>query len=83
MAFGKPTIIADEVGPDTESLIHNETGFRYVKGDVNDLVDKVRISLMGSDSVKAITKNAQSEIRERFSIDHMVAKIHQCIIAAV
>ena len=38
MAFGIPTLIADELGSDTEKLIHNQTGWRYPKGDINRLV---------------------------------------------
>ena len=38
MAFGIPTLIADELGSDTEILIHNQTGWRYPKGDINRLV---------------------------------------------
>jgi len=83
MAFGKPTIIADEPGPDTESLVDNETGFRYQKGNLDDLVNRTRDALSDSDVVRTVTANARKIIQEQFSMDHMVSKIHQCALAAI
>jgi len=83
MAFGKPTIIADEPGADTESLIDNDTGFRFRKGNVAELVDKVNFALSDDPAVRQIGKKAQAVIRQRFSISSMVSKIHTAILTAI
>lgn len=83
MALGKPTIIADERGPDTEPLVDRETGFRFEKGNLEDLVRSVAMALSDDPIVHEVCMNAQSLMQSRYSINHMVLKIHQCVLMAL
>jgi len=78
MAFGKPTIISDEIGPDTDSLVDRQTGFGYQKGNQDDLVEEVKLALSNDRLVEKVTVDAQSIIRQHYSIDHMVSQIRSC-----
>jgi glycosyltransferase involved in cell wall biosynthesis len=82
MAFGTPTVIADEVGPDAEIVQHGITGWRYKKGSIDGLVDAIRTVLGDSESRVRITDRAREFMRTEATIEHMADVCHECILAA-
>lgn len=83
MAFGRPTVIADERGPDTEALVHGETGFRYPRGDIRGLAAAVALALSGDPAVSEVSARAREKMRGEHSIGHMVEVIHRCLTQAL
>lgn len=83
MAFGKPTVIADQIGPDTELLVDGETGWRYPEGDREALVATVRRALADDAECRRITDQARCLVRDRVNIDNMVQSVDACIRAAL
>jgi len=79
MAFGKPTIIADEEGSDTEILEHGRTGWRYPQGDGAALVAVVREIFANPDATHTITERARARMRDDVNIESMVNVIDRCI----
>jgi len=83
LAFGKPTIIADEFGADSEILRHHETGWRYPRGDLNALVDAVDEVRRNEERRNRITANARRLMREQVTVENMVSSIDQTICDAL
>jgi len=79
MAFGKPTIIADEYGADAEIIQHGVTGWRFVRGDLEDMVGAVGHVLSNPDEVRKVTASARTLMRETVTIENMVANIDKAI----
>jgi glycosyltransferase involved in cell wall biosynthesis len=83
MAFGTPTVIADQIGPDTELLVDGQTGWRYPQGDLDALVATVA-AVMGDDTTRQrITNQARCLVRDDVNIDNMVRNVDACIRAAL
>lgn len=83
MAFGVPTIIADEIGADTEILEHDLTGWRYPPGHINALVQTFR-RVCGDDAmVNRVTEYARRRMREEVTIENMVYTIDAAIRRAL
>jgi glycosyltransferase involved in cell wall biosynthesis len=80
MAFGKPTIIADEPGADAEMLRHGETGWRYPRGDIEALTRTVTDVLLHPDEARAIAAAAQRTIRQEATIERMVDVIDRTLV---
>lgn len=83
MAFGKPTVIADQIGPDTELLVEGETGWRYREGDRVALVQAVARVLRNPDERAKIAERARRVIRDEANIDNMVMQVDACIRTAL
>ena len=83
LAFGKPTIIADEISPDTEALTHGVNGWRYVKGDTASLVEAVKQILTNPAKADDLASQGPITIQNEFSIKNMVNKIHECMMDAL
>jgi glycosyltransferase involved in cell wall biosynthesis len=78
MAFGVTTIIADEAGPDTEPLVHGQTGLRYEKGNIAALVETVKCGLFDCDQIENLSHNSQQKINSEYSVAKMVTTICAC-----
>ncbi len=83
LAFGRPTIIADEIGADTEIIEHDVTGWRYPRGNINALVDTIR--RIGSDEALTtrVTEQARCRMRDEVTIENMVLNIDAVIRRAL
>lgn len=83
LALGLPTIIADEYGADSEIVMHNETGWRYERGDIDALIAAVRDVLQNKTEVDRITNNAVKMMREVVTVENKVRSIDQTIRDAI
>lgn len=83
MAFGTPTVIADEFGADTEILEHGRTGWRYPRGDADALAAAVAAVFDAPERTMEITQAARALVRDSVTIDQMADSIHRCIEAAL
>lgn len=83
LAFGTPTIIADEVGADTEILEHGVTGWRYPRGDLDALLDVTRSVIDGTADVKGVTGEARRLMHDEVTIENMVESIDAAIRCAL
>lgn len=81
MAAGKLVITADEVGPDSELIIHNETGIRFNKGDVEELTN-ILMQVIDNKELLKIGINARKFIITNASISNMVEK-HSKVLTEV
>lgn len=83
LALGRPTIVADEPGADAEILEHGSTGWRYPRGDLAALVASVQHVLEDTPERERITEAAVQLMRERVTLDHMVASLDAAIVEAL
>ncbi len=83
MAFGTPTIIADEVGVDTEILEHDRTGWRYPRGDLDAFVNLIAELRADESRVRRVTTEARSLMKDRVTIDNMVDHFDEVICRAL
>jgi len=83
MAFGKATIIADEIGADTEIVEHRRTGWRYPRGDLDAMVATVDEVLSDPDRTRAVTTAARGLMRSSVTIDRMAQSMNSCIERAL
>ncbi|QOJ00206.1 MAG: glycosyltransferase family 4 protein [Phycisphaeraceae bacterium] len=88
LAFGKPTIIADEIGADSEILVgqahpDRQTGWRYPRGDLDALTAAVAAILRGGHEVDAVRHRARALMRDTVTLDNMVANIDAAIRAGL
>ncbi len=83
MAFGIPTICADEPGPDSEIIRHNETGWRYPPGDIDAMVNTVKQVLNDPEETKKIAEAARESMRTEVTIDNMVQAIDAAITSGL
>ena len=72
LAFGCPTLIADEPGADAEILRHGETGWRFARGDPAALADAVARVLGQPEEARRISERGRALLREKVTIEHMV-----------
>lgn len=79
MAFGVPTVIADEFGADTEILEDRRTGWRYERGNVEALVETIAEIRATPERTAAITEAARRLLRDNVTIEAMADSIHACI----
>jgi glycosyltransferase involved in cell wall biosynthesis len=83
LAFGRPTIIADERGADSEVLQHGVTGWRFPRGDLNAMVATIRHVLADPPEVAAVCARARALMSETVTIDNMVSSFDRAIRAAL
>lgn len=83
MALGVPTVIADEIGADTEILVHGETGWRYPRGDVQALTHTLNSVLSDQQAVGRITEAARHTLRDEVTLEAMAQVIDGAIRAAL
>jgi glycosyltransferase involved in cell wall biosynthesis len=83
MAFGTPTVIADEYGADTEILEHGRTGWRYARGDLDALVETVRAVFEDTAGTGRIVASARELMREQVTIDRMARSMDACVSRAL
>lgn len=83
MALGVPTVIADEIGSDTEILVDGRTGWRYPRGDIRRLAETVEEALFTSEARQRITTAAQVLLRDHASIQKMTQSMSTCIDRAL
>ena len=83
LALGRPTVIADEIGADSEILEHGVTGWRYPKGDLDALVRVIRDVLNDDEATRRVTDTARALMREQVTIENMVEVIDATIREAI
>ncbi|MBX3415390.1 MAG: glycosyltransferase family 4 protein [Pirellulales bacterium] len=83
MALGRPTIVADERGADSEILEHDVTGWRYPRGDIPLLVETIRGVLRGPENCARVTRAAIEVMRDRVNLKNMVASLDAAISEAL
>jgi glycosyltransferase involved in cell wall biosynthesis len=83
LAFGKPTIIADEHGADSEILQHGVTGWRFRRGNLRAMVAAVEYVLSRPEEVQAVAARGRTLMRDTVTIENMVANIDGAIRAAL
>jgi glycosyltransferase involved in cell wall biosynthesis len=83
MAFGTPTIIADEIGADTEILAHGETGWRYPRGDLDALARTVAAVFADPARTAGVNDAARTLLRDRVNIENMTEVMVRCILDAL
>jgi glycosyltransferase involved in cell wall biosynthesis len=83
LAFGKPTIIADEYGSDTELVEHGRTGWRYPRGDLDALTGTVREIIAEPKRARAIAAAGRALVHDHANIDRMADAFDACIRAAL
>jgi glycosyltransferase involved in cell wall biosynthesis len=83
LAFGRPTIIADESGADGEILRHGETGWRFPRGDLDGMVAAVKHVLGKPHDLGEITARGQALMRDTVTIDNMAANIDRAVRTAL
>ena len=79
LAFGIPTIIADEVGSDTEIVVHGRTGWRYPRGDLAAMAETVKQVLADPAASQRIASAGQALMRDTVTLDNMAAAIDRSI----
>lgn len=79
LAFGRPTVIADEWGADGEILEHEVTGLRFERGNHDALVAAVARVLHDRELSDRLGGNASKMMREKVTIENMVEQIHTAI----
>ncbi|MFN3201175.1 MAG: glycosyltransferase family 4 protein [Bradymonadia bacterium] len=83
MAFGTPTIIADERGADAEIVRHEETGWRYRRGDVPALVDVVARVCADDEGRQRVSARGRQLMRDDITLDQMARALDSAISAAL
>lgn len=83
LALGRPTIVADEWGSDSEILEHARTGWRYPRGDREALVAAVRHVLTDRLERERVTAAACEMMRGQVTLDNMVRQFDAAMRAAL
>lgn len=88
LAFGRPTLIADEIGADSEILVGadrpgDQTGWRYPRGDLGAMVAGVRTILAGGPAIESVCQRATALMRDTVTLDNMVGAIDRSIRLAL
>lgn len=78
MASGKPVLVSDRVGCQTDLVIPGFTGEVFKTENLFDITEKLGMLLKNKDSLKTLGINAKSKIAE-WSFDQQVAAIKKTI----
>ncbi len=81
MALGTPVVVADLPGPDGEMVVHQQTGWRFPKGDIEALAEAVRDALHSAIRT-AIVQRAQQEILQRRNLTQYANAFAEAVIRA-
>lgn len=84
LAFGKPTLIANELGADSEILVGSEkpaeqTGWRYERGNLDAMTAGVRAILAGGPQVESVCGRAMTLMRDKVTLENMIGAIDRSI----
>lgn len=84
LAFGRPTLIANELGADSEILVGAEraaeqTGWRYERGNLDAMVAGVDAILRGGPEVASVCERATALMRDKVTLDNMIGAIDRSI----
>jgi glycosyltransferase involved in cell wall biosynthesis len=80
MAAGKGVICADEKGPDSELLIHEDNGIRFEKGNIKQLGESMRYLMVNQEIRENLGKRALESIREKGTLHSMVCRFSSALI---
>lgn len=86
LALGRPTIIADEPGPDAEILVGEgpeQTGWRYERGNAHELVNAVRGVLGAPEEARRVCERGRALMRDQVTLEKMVDAMDACIRSAL
>jgi glycosyltransferase involved in cell wall biosynthesis len=79
MAAGKSVICADEIGPDSELLIHNFNGLRYEKGNIKQLAEYMQYLINNQGIRNKLGQRAFETISQKATLDNMVSKFSSTV----
>lgn len=82
MNFGLPVVVSDRVGCGPDLVAEGENGFRYPRGDVAALSDRLA-RVLADDETRAAMGRRSRAIVEGFGIDQAVAGIRDALTATV
>ena len=86
LALGRPTVIADERGADSEILIGEgpeQTGWRFRRGHLQEMARTVGHVLQHPADVAAVCERARVLMRDKVTIENMVGAIDGSIEKAI
>lgn len=83
MALGTATVVADEFGPDSELIVHGETGWRFPRGDLNALESTLKEVITNDRSRSKVMVAAQKLLQEEVTIERMVDTFDEAISEAL
>jgi glycosyltransferase involved in cell wall biosynthesis len=86
LALGRPTVIANERGADTEILIGGgpeQTGWRFRRGDLDDMARMVRQVLERPAEVASVSERARVLMRDHVTLENMIGAIDDSIQKAI
>jgi glycosyltransferase involved in cell wall biosynthesis len=79
MCFGRPVVCSNRGGNELEYVLDGENGLLFNYGDSRDLAEKLLELLRNSDLRQQYGNRADSLVREKINIDHMVDVIAETI----
>jgi len=86
LASGRPTLIADERGADSEILIGGgpeQTGWRFRRRNRDDLIRTVQHVLESPREVAAVCERARALMRDKVTLENMIGAIDESIRKAI
>lgn len=72
MAWGKPIICADEMGPDTEIIRHEINGIRYERGNIEQLVEYLKRIVVDEELQQKLGLGAYQSFKQDATMEKMV-----------
>lgn len=75
LAAGLPVICADEYGPDSELLVHEQNGLRFAKADVPALAAAIRRVLLDRELAERLGASARASISSSATMENLVARL--------
>ena len=81
MAAGCASICADEIGPDSELLIHNVNGLRYEKGNIDALASAMARVLSDAHLREELGSAARRTIAKKATVENMVNQHKKAILS--
>ncbi|MGD0423214.1 MAG: glycosyltransferase family 4 protein [Candidatus Bathyarchaeia archaeon] len=78
--MGKP-VIASRIGGVPEIILENETGWTIENDDVEDWVNKIRLTVTDSGLNKTLGDKGRSWVKEKFGWNTVARQVEDILIA--
>jgi glycosyltransferase involved in cell wall biosynthesis len=82
LAAGRPVICADESGPDSELLVHEENGLRVPAGDIGALAAAIRRLLSDRALAESLGARGRETMQRTATIQNMIARYTDALMRA-
>jgi len=80
MLWGTPVIVSEADGTEVDLVIEDETGFRFIKNDLNSLAGTMKhIAFKPISELAVISENARQLILKRSNVNEMVKTFYEVI----